>query len=102
MTERREIITHSEDGEIPCTSVDFGARIDDLKAQKEINEEKVGVLQRSPSGTDWQLIVKKIPTSIQMAALGVGIVTLVVGGYLTVRHELKKRDEENFRKKSAK
>lgn len=92
------ILTYHPGGEIPCRSVDFGARLDDAETQEKLNKGEIGALHRSPSGTEWQLIVKRIPTPLKVAAGVVTIGALIIGTYAAVRHELHRRDLDSLNK----
>lgn len=99
--ERQEIAVYHPDGEIPGTSVEFGARLDDEKTQAEIDERKLGIVEERSNGDGRQLIVKEekeehVPLPIRWKLIGAAFVGAgtIYGSYRLAKWLLRatKRD----------
>lgn len=94
----KERIYHSEDGEIPGSNVDFGARLDDSKTQSAIDKRELGVIKEMPHGIGRQIIVKAGSVPLPLKILG-GLAVFSgasYGTYRGVRWLMKIRDKEHF------
>lgn len=93
MTERREIITHSEDGEIPCKSVNFvnlnghHPLTQKLLHLKEIEIVAERLIKRVP---EWNVVVRRVAVPA-VAGLAAGVAV-----YKIVEHiQEKQRSDQN-------